>query len=128
MAGLTPLGTSVTISGATYSDVLDVNYSGASVELIDVTDLSDTTRSKIAGVADLGSVSVKANFSASEYDALETVAEARTAVACTVTFSDTSTWAGNAIVDMPAFSIAGGSGVTTSITLQQTAAWDFTAA
>jgi hypothetical protein len=127
MAGTTPLGTSVTVGGTTLTDVLDVNYSPGSTELIDITDLSDTTRVKLAGYVDNGSISVTINWSAADYSALNTIAVAGAATNATVTFSDASTWStlDGAILDMAGFAISGGSGVTSSFTIHQLSAWTF---
>jgi hypothetical protein len=127
MAGTTPLGTTVTIDSTAYADVLDVSYSPGSVELIDTTDLSDTTRTKIAGFVDIGSVSVTFNWSKTEYASILADADG-SAKAIVVTFSDTSTWAGNGVLDVPGFSITPGSGVSGTVNIQQTEAWTFTAA
>ena len=130
MAGTTPLGTTVAVGGTTLDDVLDVNYSPGSTELIDITDLSDTTRVKLAGYVDTGSISVTINWNKTTFDALEAIAVAGAAVAATITFSDGSTWAttDGAIIDMAGFSISGGSGVTSSFSIHQLSAWTFTAA
>ena len=132
MAGTTPLGTKISIntSGGTptvYADVLDISYSPGSVELIDTTDLSDTTRTKIAGFVDIGSVSVTFNWSASEYASILAYADG-SAKEIVVTFSDTSTWDGDGLLDVPGFSITPGSGVSGTVNIQQTEAWAFTAA
>jgi hypothetical protein len=127
MAGTTPLGTTVTVGTTTLSDILDVNYSGGTVELIDVTDLSDTTRSKLAGYVDTGSISVTANFDDATHDALVTLADGGSET-CTVTFADTSTWSGSGTIDVAGFSVSSGSGVTTTFTIHMLSAWTFTAA
>ena len=127
MAGTTPLGTTVTIDSTVYSDVLDVSYSPGSVELIDTTDLSDTTRTKIAGFVDIGGVSVTFNWSKTEFASILADADG-TAKDIVVTFSDTSTWAGEGLLDVPGFSITPGSGVSGTVNIQQTEQWTFTAA
>jgi hypothetical protein len=127
MAGTTPLGTTVLVGTTTLTDVLDVNYSPGSTELIDITDLSDTTRVKLAGYVDTGSISVTINWTSADYSALETIASAGVAVTGKVTFSDGSTWLGTdaAIIDMAGFAISGGSGVTSSFSIHQLSAWTF---
>ena len=127
MAGTTPLGTTVLFNATTYSDILDVSYSPGSVELIDTTDLSDTTRTKVVGFVDIGTVSVTLNWTASDYDQLVTDADGA-AHTCTVTFGNatSSTWSGQGVLDIPGFSVSAGSGVSGTITIQQTAAWTFT--
>ena len=129
MAGLTPLGTTVDVGATEITDVLDVNYSPGSTELIDITDLSDTTRVKLAGYVDTGSISVTMNWDKTKYDELEAIAVAGAAVTGKVTFSDGSIWLGTdaAIIDMAGFSVSGGSGVTVSFTMHQTSAWTYTA-
>ena len=127
MAGTTPLGTTVAVGGTTLSDVLDVNFSPGSTELIDVTDLSDTTRVKLAGYVDTGSISVTINWDKTNYAALLALADGDSET-CTVTFSDTSTWSGAGTIDLAGFAVSGGSGVTSSFSIHQLSAWTFTAA
>ena len=132
MAGTTPLGTTVTItdgvSPLTLSDVLDVNYSPGSTELIDITDLSDTTRVKLAGYVDTGSLSVTINFTDTVYADLIAFANG-SSLTCTVTFGNAgvSTWSGSGVVDMAGFAVSGGSGVTSSFSIHQLSAWAFEA-
>ena len=127
MAGTTPLGTTVTIDSTVCSDILDVSFSPGSVELIDVTDLSDTNRSKIAGFVDIGTVSVTMNWDKTIYAALIASADGASMVT-TITFSDTSTWAGDGVLDITGFSISSGAGVSSTVNIQQLSAWTFTAA
>tara|TARA_R110000824_G_scaffold111429_3_gene259858 strand:- start:3232 stop:3615 length:384 start_codon:yes stop_codon:yes gene_type:complete len=127
MAGVTPLGTTFTINSVAYDDVQDISFSAGSVELIDVTALADTTRVKLAGHTDLGTVSVTLNYDKTDYAALLALAGSSQAD-ITVTFSDTSTWIGTGVIDQPTFNIAGGSGVSMSVNVQQLSTWAFTAA
>jgi hypothetical protein len=46
----------------------------------------------------------------------------------TITFSDTSTWAGDGVLDITGFSISSGAGVSSTVNIQQLSAWTFTAA
>ena len=128
MAGTTPLGTTVTVGTLVLTDVLDVNYSPGSTELIDITDLSDTTRVKLAGYVDTGSLSVTINFTDTVYASLIALADG-SSLTCTVTFGNAgvSTWSGSAVVDMAGFAVSGGSGVTSSFSIHQLSAWTFTA-
>lgn len=127
MAGTTPLGTTITIDGTAYTDILDVSYSPGSVELIDTTDLSDVTRTKVSGFIDIGSVSLTFNWDKTSYASILADADG-IAKTCVVTFSDTSTWTGDGLLDIPGFSITPGSGVSGTVNIQQTAAWVFAAA
>tara|TARA_Y100001938_G_scaffold120729_1_gene167779 strand:- start:99 stop:491 length:393 start_codon:yes stop_codon:yes gene_type:complete len=126
MAGTTPLGTTVSFTdgGTAYSDVQDVSFSAGSVELLDVTALGDTTRVKLAGHVDLGTVSVTLNYNKTDYSAILALADGGTET-ITVTFSDGSTWSGDGVIDQPAFNIAGGSAVSMSVNVQQLSAWAF---
>ena len=141
MAGTTPLGTTVTLtpdngSDVVLSDVLDINYSPGSTEMIDITDLSDTTRVKLAGYVDTGSVSVTLNFTDTVHESLIDLAGPQDdVVTAKITFANPttpgtpggeSTWAGEGVLDLAGFSISGGSGVTSSFSIHQLSAWTFT--
>ena len=132
MAGTTPLGTSISISvpagtPTVYTDVLDISYSPGSTELIDTTDLSDTFRTKVSGFIDIGSVSLTFNWDKTSYASILAFADG-SAKEVVITFSDGSTWDGDGILDVPGFSISPGSGVSGTVSIQQTAVWAFTAA
>ena len=90
--GIVSKGT--TIAGATTTpigQVTNITMGGGSVSIIDTSTLASTSRTKLAGISEAGTIEVEARYTQAGADKiLDNVAQANEVF--TVTFSDSSTW------------------------------------